>query len=544
MASDTGLNLLQFTAALMPVISVLVLLVIMRLPASRAMPLSLLITSLLAAFVWQVPGLQLAASIVEGWIIALSILLIILGALLLLNTLRVSGALAVISNGFCHISPDHRVQVIIVAWLFGAFLEGASGFGTPAAIGTPLMVALGFTPMAAVTMVLIAGSTPVSFGAVGTPVIVGLGQGVPGITSEELQAIAVTAMGMDLLVASFLPLLMVAVLSRFFGPNRSWREGLALWRFALLGGLAFTLPAYTVAYLLGPEFPSVLGALTGLGLMVTAARRRWLLPDSVWRLPVSADPLLADSYDQAPAQVASQAMSLGRAWLPYLSVAGLLVLTRVDFLPFKAWLQAQVLVFPDLLGSTITARWAPLYSPGGLFILVAVAAAFFYRLPASRQMSIWQQSFRRLLPSAMALAASVPMVRIFLNSDVNSAGLAAMPTELANLAAGSLAQVWPLVAPFIGALGSFIAGSSTFSNMMFASLQQDAALATGVSPRLVLALQMLGANAGNMICVLNVVAAASVVNLVGREGQIIRHLLMPMLLYSVAVGVLGLILAS
>src|SRR5690606_21799734 len=254
------MNLLQLTTALVPVISMLVLLVIMRLPASRAMPLSLLITGLLAAFVWQVPGLQLAASIVEGWIIALSILLIILGALVLLNTLRASGALASISSGFCHISPDHRVQVIVVAWLFGAFLVGVSGFGTPAAIGARLLVALGLTPLAAVTMALIADSAPVSFGALGTPVIVGLGQGVPGIEPEELQAIAVTAIGIDLLVASFLPLVMVAMLSRFFGANRSWREGLALWRFALLGGLAFTLPAYAVARWLGPEFPSIIGA--------------------------------------------------------------------------------------------------------------------------------------------------------------------------------------------------------------------------------------------------------------------------------------------
>ncbi len=535
------MNLLQLTTALVPVISVLVLLVIMRLPASRAMPLSLLITGLLAAFVWQVPGLQLAASIVEGWIIALSILLIILGALVLLNTLRASGALASISSGFCHISPDHRVQVIIVAWLFGAFLEGVSGFGTPAAIGAPLLVALGLTPLAAVTMALIADSAPVSFGALGTPVIVGLGQGVPGMEPEELQAIAVTAIGIDLLVASFLPLVMVAMLSRFFGANRSWREGLALWRFALLGGLAFTLPAYAVARWLGPEFPSIIGALVGLGLVVSAARRRWLLPESVWRLPESPDPLLVgdEPADRAP----DQTMGLWRAWFPYLLVAGLLILMRVDFLPIKAWLQAQVLVFPDLLGSDISTRWAPLYSPGSLFLLVALAAAFFYRFPVSRQVSIWRQSLSRLLPSALALAASVPMVRIFLNSGVNGANLAAMPTELAHLAADSFAQTWPLVAPFIGALGSFIAGSATFSNMMFASLQQDAALATGVSPRLVLALQMLGANAGNMICVMNVVAAASVVNLVGREGQIIRLTLLPMLLYSVAVGVLGLVLA-
>lgn len=538
---------LQLVTALTPILAVFVLLVVLRIPAARAMPLSLLATALLAALVWQIPNRQLAASVLEGWIITFTILLIVFGAIVLLNTLKASGALAVISRGFCHISPDHRVQVIIVAWLFGAFLEGASGFGTPAAIGAPLLVALGFSPMAAVVMALIADSSPVSFGAVGTPVIVGLGQGLPGITATELQEIAVTAVGIDLLVASGLPLLMVTLLTRFFGASRRWGEGLALWRFALAGGFAFTVPAYLVARWLGPEFPTILGALAGLGVMVTTARRRWLLPDESWRLPAeAAESLAAVASPDIPPSTSEPAPipepSLLQAWLPYLLVAGLLVLTRVDALPFKALLQSVVWVFPDLLGSPISARVTPLYLPGTLFMLVALMAAGFYRLPLTATAQVWRQSFARLLPTTIALGASVPMVRIFLNSGVNAAGLHAMPTELAQLAASTLADAWPLVAPFVGALGSFIAGSATFSNMMFAALQQDAAVTAGINSQVILALQMLGANAGNMICVMNVVAAASVVNLIGREGQIIRLTLLPMVLYCLGAGLVGLTL--
>ncbi|MDP4943926.1 MAG: L-lactate permease, partial [Alishewanella sp.] len=116
-------------------------------------------------------------------------------------------------------------------------------------------------------------------------------------------------------------------------------------------------------------------------------------------------------------------------------------------------------------------------------------------------------------------------------SDLNDAGLPAMPMALAQLAAGSLAESWLWLAPFVGALGSFIAGSATFSNLMFGSFQHAMAVEADVNSQLVLALQMLGANAGNMICVVNVVAAASVVNLNGREGEIIRYTLWPMLFY-------------
>jgi len=175
-----------------------------------------------------------------------------------------------------------------------------------------------------------------------------------------------------------------------------------------------------------------------------------------------------------------------------------------------------------------------LYLPGTLFALVAVITVFLQQLTTVEATRVWKASVLSLIPTVIALAASVPMVRIFINSDVNSAELMAMPLELANLAVRVFDSSWPLVAPFVGALGSFIAGSATFSNMMFATLQQSAALQTGNDETTILALQMLGANAGNMICVVNVVAAASVVNLVGKEGLIIRMTLAPMVFYVLA----------
>lgn len=526
---------LQLFTTLVPLLSVFLLLVVLRIPATRAMPFSLLLTAVFAAWSWQVPAVQLAASLLEGWIIAFTILVIVFGALLLLNTLTALGAIQVISNWFARISPDHRVQVIIIAWLFGAFLEGASGFGTPAAIGAPLLVALGFPPMAAVVMALLGDSAPVSFGAVGTPVIVGLGQGLVGATPGQLQHIALSALALDVFIASFLPLLMVAMLTRFFGANRRWREGLVLWRFALFSGVAFTLPAYAVLQLLGPEFPSILGALVGLLLVVGVARRGWLLPAGVWRLPVTS----ADLLPGVEGGNAVPAMGLFKAWLPYLLVAGLLVLTRMDGLPFKAPLQSVTIEFDALLGTGIATRVMPLYLPGSIFVLVAVVIGVAYRLPMAATCQVWRASLGRLLPTSIALATSVPMVRIFLNSGVNDAGLAAMPTELGVLAAETFAGHWPWVAPFLGALGSFIAGSSTFSNMMFARLQQDAAQAANMPEHWILALQMLGANAGNMVCVLNVVAAVSVVKLVGREGDVIRYTLAPALGYCLLAGVAG-----
>ncbi|WFE68939.1 L-lactate permease [Thiomicrospira sp. R3] len=555
------MSFFQLLAAAMPVLAVLLFLVIMRLPASRAMSLSLVMVAILAWLVWQVPVVQIAASVLEGWVIGASILLIVFGAIVLLNTLQVSGAVEVIRTGFTQISPDRRVQTVIVGWLFVAFLEGASGFGTPAAIVAPLLLALGFPAMAAVVLALIADSGAVSYGAVGTPVIVGLGQGLVDPSHAEIMQIATTASTIDLFVASFLPLIMVLLLTRFFGENKSWREGLGAWKFALLAGFSYTLTALLVAKTLGPEFPAILGGLVGLAITVFAAKKGFLMPKDIWLFKTDKTEADAQSLDEvSPDQVKiegcektpaissfkvnsneSKTLSLLQAWSPYILVALLLVLSRLEFLPFKAWLTSVSFEFNHLLATDISAKWVPLYLPGSLFLLVAIITLLLHKVPMKQAGLAWGRSLKVMLPTIIALGASVPMVRIFLNSGVNSAELMSMPMELAVLAAATFEGAWPLAAPFVGALGSFIAGSATFSNMMFAQFQESTALATGLPTHWILALQMLGANAGNMICVVNVVAAASVVNLVGREGQIIRYTLLPMLFYVVSVGVVAMV---
>ncbi|SNY51057.1 lactate permease [Arsukibacterium tuosuense] len=534
------MTVLQWLTAAMPLLSVFILLVLLRMPARRAMPLSLVICAVLALLVWQVPLVQLAAAAAEGLVIAVTILWIVFGAILLLNVLKLTGAIGVIETGFAAISADKRVQLIIIAWLFGSFLEGAAGFGTPAAIAAPLLVALGFSPLAAVVLALVADSSAVSFGAVGTPVLVGIAQGVPGIGPDTVLQVALTAISIDILVASWLPLLMVIMLTRFFSEQKSWRAGFAIAPFALLSGLAFTVPAYLVALLLGPEFPSVVGALIGLVLICTAARYRILLPARPWVFGRSLSeqrtdkPSAQSSIVTIPTARLTPLMPLWRAWLPYVLVAILLVLSRIPALPLQAALQQPAWHWPAIFGTELAVTVSPLYLPGSLFVLVALVSCYLWGGSTPVLLSALRLSGRMLLPSAIALAGAVPMVRIFLQSDVNSAGLPAMPLALAAEAAHYLADSWVWIAPFIGALGSFIAGSATFSNLMFGSFQQAMATQADLPLSLTLALQMLGANAGNMICVVNVVAAASVVNLHGREGDIIRYTLWPMLFYCLA----------
>ena len=172
------MNILNTLLALAPIITVFLLLVVFKLSAKISMAIAYVVTALLAVFFWQAAPAVVAAATVNGMIVALTILYIVFGAILMLNTLKESGAIHSIRQGFMDVSPDRRVQVIIVAWLFGSLVEGSSGFGTPSAVGAPLLLALGFPAMASVMSILIIQSTPVSFGAVGTPLLVGVWSGI------------------------------------------------------------------------------------------------------------------------------------------------------------------------------------------------------------------------------------------------------------------------------------------------------------------------------------------------------------------------------
>ncbi len=546
-------NTLCAILAVLPVAAVFILLVGLRWPAKRAMPLAYLITAAVALVVWRSPFAQVAASTVQGVVLAISILYIVFGAILLLNTLKESGAVKVIRQGLLTVSPDRRVQAVLIAWLFGSFIEGASGFGTPAAVAAPLLLALGFPAMAAVMVALIIQSTPVSFGAVGTPILIGVAGGLEGAESvatylaanelsieELIFFIGARVAIVHAIVGTAIPLILSAALTRFFGENQSWTEGLRIWKFALFAGLAFTVPYTITAVVLGPEFPSLLGGLLGLAIVVPLARRGWLTPKETWDFP-PREAWLDGWMGTVSATVTDgrNKMSLATAWVPYILVGLLLVLTRLDRLPLKGWLSGIQWKWAQVFGTDVTASVAILYSPGTVFLVAVGATYFIQRMNRGEFTRAVAGSGKTLAGTAIALLFAVPMARVFINSGVNGADLASMPLVLAEAIAGLAGGAWTFFAPWVGAFGAFLAGSNTVSNMMFSLFQFGVAERIGASPAAIVSLQAVGGAAGNMICVHNVVAAAAVVGLHGCEGVLIRKVLLPMTYYVLFAGLLG-----
>ena len=545
---------LQALLAILPIFVAAVLLVGLRLPARLAMPVVYVLAVLIGGFAWMMPPTQIVAASIQGLFIAGEIIFIIFAAILLLNILKRSGAIAAIRAGFTSITPDRRIQVVIVIWLFGSFIEGASGFGTPAAITAPLLVALGFPAVTAVMLGMMVQSTPVTFGAVGTPVLVGVRGGLESVEvnaqlasagiefSEYLQIITSHAVLLHAIVGTVMPLLMIMMMTRFFGENRSWTEGLSVWPFALFGGVAFTVPYYITGVFLGPAFPSLLGGLIGLGVVTMAARKGFLMPKDQWDFPDRKTwPTDWVGKLEMRLEVPDKMMSPVRAWMPYLLVAVLLVLTRLPQLPFGAALRSFVFRWEGILGTPVIASTTPLYLPATMLLVVVVMTVVLHRMRIDQFTSAIYESSKTLIGAGFVLIFAVPMVRIYINSGVNALDIQSMPIAMAEWVSLNVGAVWPFFAPFIGALGAFIAGSNTVSNLMFSLFQHGVASALGVSAAMIVALQAVGAAAGNMIAIHNVVAASATVGLLGQEGATLRRTILPTIYYLVATGVLGFI---
>ena len=542
--------------AFVPLVLAGVMLIGFRFQARTAMPVVFIVTVLIALLAWDMSVTRVVASSLQGLMLTISILWIIFGAILLLNTLKHSGGIAAIRNGFSGISPDRRIQAIIVAWLFGCFIEGASGFGTPAAVAAPLMVALGFPALAAVVVGMMIQSTPVSFGAVGTPIIVGVAGGLQkNQISEQLtsngsdwdtyfQLITSQVSITHAICGILMPLIMVTVMARFFGERKSWGDGLEVAPFALFAGVAFVVPYALAGVFLGPEFPSMIGAMVGLAIVVPAARRGFLIPSKPWDFPEESQwpaEWVGNMEIKADHVAGRTPLTPTMGWAPYVLLAALLVISRTVE-PITNALKSVAISWSDIMGQAgISGSIQPLYLPGGIICMAVLVTFFLHRMRGGAMGSAFKESTNTILGAGFVLIFTIPMVRILINSGVNGSDLVSMPVAMAQLVADGVGHIYPLFAPAVGALGAFIAGSNTVSNLMLSDFQFNVAATLGLSTAMMVALQAVGAAAGNMIAIHNVVAASATVGLLGREGTTLRKTLLPTLYYCLLSGVIGLI---
>ena len=549
--------------ALLPILVALVLMVGMRWPATKAMPLAWLAAVIGAMVGWGLDASYVAAMSVHGAVTAISVLIIVFGAIVILYTLQYSGGMETIQYGMQQITGDRRIQAIIIGYMFAAFIEGAAGFGTPAALAAPLLLSLGFPPLAAAVICLVFNSFPVSFGAVGTPIILGLkyvrplvdkavASGVPGLNFASVDqfnaVIGQWATVMHGLMVFILPIFMLGFISRFFGPNRSWSDGFKAWKFCIFAAVSFLVPYLFFAWFVGPEFPSLIGGLVGLGIIVMGAKNGFCMPEEEWNFgdPAKWDPEWTGDIAGGDTKEFKAHMSQFQAWLPYVLIGAILVVTRIPELGLKGFLASTAVIkVPHILGfENVNNAVKLLYLPGTIpFMLVAVLTIFLHGMSGENVKKAWTESIAKMKNPTIALFFSVALVSIFRLSATNPLGLPSMPLALAEAVAGIFGNAWPMFASFVGGLGAFITGSNTVSDLLFAEFQWGMAEKLELPRQIIVAAQAVGGGMGNMVCIHNIVAVCAVVGLSGMEGTILRRTVWPFLLYGTVVGIVASLLS-
>jgi lactate permease len=496
-----------------PIIAVLVLMVGLGWSAVRAGLVAAAGTVIIALAVFDFAGDEdpfgpaagvLGVAAEAAWV-TLTVIAIIGPALAVHELQQRTNATAVLQTGLSRLTPDPRVAALLIAWFFALFLEGAAGFGTPIALAAPFLVAAGFRPVEAVSAALVGHAVGVSFGAVGTPVLAQVA--ASGFTGAELARATVP-------YHAILGWILTAVVVVLIG--RALPDTGPPWRWGALAAATFFVPYFLIGRFVGPELPTLGGALIGAVVFVAVvviARRR------------DVGSATAARPDADPDDVANAGSSgaLLRAGSPYLAIVGLVLVTRL-VTPVRDPLFDVVVdwqIFDDFTGTV-----RPLYHPGLLLPLAFAIGALVQGAPARDVRLAIGATNRRLVPVVVALLAMVTIARTMSQSG--------MTDELARSAAG-VGSAWPLLAPTVGALGTFVTGSATASNILFTDFQIATATATGQPVLPLLGAQGFGAAVGNIICPHNIVAAAATVGLSGREGLVLRRTL-PVAVVYVALG--------
>lgn len=498
--------------AALPIAVILLLMIGVRWSAARAGSVGLLVALLVAWFGFGLgttvmPELGVArttgGALAEALFLALTILWIIFPALCIHELQVRTGGMDVLQQAMGRVSGDPRIVALLVAWFFVLFVEGAAGFGTSVALAAPFLVSAGFGRVTAVSISLIGHAVGVSFGAVGTPVL--SQAAVSGYSALE---IAGATADYHVLLGWMMPLVVMLLAARAL-PGGA-RDTL-LWGWTLFAALCFLLPYYLLALFVGPELPTLAGALLGALLFIAALR-------------------IALRRQAQKAQTNGGYADLLRASAPYLLLIALIALTRL--VPSVQEILRATTIAWDY--AAFSGSMQIFSHPGTMLLLSFALGALLQRAPLAAVGATLADVTRRLLPVTVALIAMLALSRIMVH--------AGMIDALAVAAASGAASWWPLFAPAIGVLGTFVTGSATASNILFTEFQVATAQQLGFSVLGLIAAQGFGAAVGNIICPHNIVAASATVQLVGREGEVLRKTVLVTLGYVLLGGLLALLL--
>jgi L-lactate transport len=507
----------------LPLAVVFVMLAVLRRPAYQAALLALATTLAVAIGAWKMPAALAGMAALQGAAYGIfPVFFIVLSTLFLYHLTVAGGQFEVIRSSLAQVTPDRRLQAILIAFCFGAFIEGAAGFGAPVAIAGATLVGLGFEPFYAAGLCLIANTAPVAFGSIGIPIVALAG--VTGLGDAGLLRLSAMVGNQLPYVSCIVPAYLVVLMAGF-------RRAAEVWPALLACGFTFAACQWATARYLGPYLPDLIASLAAMGAVVLLLR--FWQPPTVFRFArETAAPAPERRY--AAGQVA-------RGWAPFAALTAAVLLWGVA--PVKAQLnRATVLVHVPVLDNAILpaagGAAAPLHAvyrldvlantSTGIF-LAALGCAAFCGLGPRRTLGVLGQTLASMRFPALTIAAVLALAYV-----MNASGMT-MSLSLVCTRAG---RFFPLLSPVLGWFGTFLTGSDTSSNVLFGGLQKSAALRLGLDPVLTAAANTSGGVMGKMISPQSIAVACAAAGMVGQEGQLLRFTLRHSLVLLAAVCVL------
>ena len=536
-----NLWLSAFIAAL-PIIFFFIALTVLRMKGHVAGTITVLISLAVAILFYKMPIGMALASAGYGFLYGLwPIAWIIVAAVFLYKITVKTGQFEIIRSSVVSITEDQRLQMLMVGFSFGAFLEGAAGFGAPVAITAALLVGLGFNPLYAAGLCLIANTAPVAFGAMGIPIIVA-GQ----VTSLDPFAIGAMAGRQLPLLSVFVPFWIIMIMDGWKGVRETWPA-------ILVAGGTFAVTQYFTANFIGPELPDITSALVSL-VSITLFLKVWK-PKSIFRFSHSplATPVPASVGAMASSEFAATKSYTGgeiaKAWSPFLILT--IIVTIWSLKPFKLLfakggaMADTVLYFPIAGLDKLVMKAAPivatpkaydavykldlLSATGTAILLSAIISMIMLNMRVVDGLKTFGETVSELKRPIYSIGVVLAFAFV-----ANYSGLS---STLALLLAGT-GSLFPFFSPILGWLGVFLTGSDTSSNALFCGLQATTAQQVGVSDVLMVAANTTGGVTGKMISPQSIAVACAAVGLVGQESQLFRFTLKHSLFFVAIIGVI------
>ncbi len=474
------------------------------------------------------------ANVISGMISTLTPITIIFGAILFNRMMEVSGGTNILRKWLGNISDNPVAQLMIVGWAFAFMVEGASGFGTPAAIAAPILMGLGFKPLRVAVFALIMNSVPVSFGAVGTPTWFGFG--TLNLDSSLILEVGQLTALIHCVAALIIPLFALRSIVEWATIRRNIV-------FIYLSVFACTIPYFIIAQL-NYEFPSLVGGAIGMLVSIGLAN----LGIGLAKTATSEEKQAVSSGEIFKAMFPTSMLIviLIVTRIPQLGIKGLLtsgaewVTTSIGSLGTLEISQSLIISLKNILGAGVASNYKLLYVPSLIpFIVTVVLCIILFRLSGSQTREIFGSSFKQIQKPFIALLGAVIMVKL-----MKVGGDASMVKIIGRNFANVTGSNWTYFSSYLGAIGAFFSGSNTVSNLTFGGIQLSIAETTGLSIPLTLALQSVGGAMGNMVCLNNIIAVCTVLNVTNAEGSVIRKTALPMFVYGIIAGVSAFVLIS